>query len=175
LIDKNKILLISGSGQNIGKTTFVCNIISKNKGKDIVAIKISPHFHKVETAKLLFSENDYQIYQELDKTGSKDSNKMLNAGAKQVFYIQAKDESLNSAYHKLSELIDNETYIICESGALRDIIKPRAFIFIKNIDEDKIKEKSKHLIPLADGVLIFNGEKHIWEKRPDIDFKINIT
>jgi len=172
VIDKNKILLISGSGQNIGKTTFVCKIISKNKENNIVAIKISPHFHKVETGKLLFSKNDYQIYQELDKTGKKDSNKMLKAGAKQVFYIQAKDEELSSAYLKLSELIDDEAYIICESGALRNILKPKIFIFIKNIEEAKIKEKAKHLIPLADTVLVFDGKKHSWEKQLKTDFKL---
>jgi len=172
VIDKNKILLISGSGQNIGKTTFACKIIEQNKDKNIIAIKISPHFHNVETGKLLFSENDYQIYQELNKTGKKDSNKMLKAGAVKVFYIQTTDEGLNLAYQKISELIENDTYIICESGALRNIIKPRVFIFIKNIEEEKIKEKAKHLISLADGVLIAGGKKHIWEKKPKFNFKL---
>ena len=172
MIDKNKILLISGSGQNIGKTTFVCDIISKNKEKTIVAIKISPHFHKIETGKLLFSENDYQIYQEFDKTGKKDSNKMLNAGATQVFYIQTTDDGLTKAYKKVSEFINDNSFVICESGALRNILKPKVFIFIKNIEEAKIKEKSKHLIPLADAVLIFDGKKHSWEKKPKLDFKL---
>ena len=97
---------------------------------------------------------------------------MLNAGAKQVFYIQAKDERLKQAYQKVSELINDNNFVICESGALRNIIKPRVFIFIKNIDEAKIKEKSKHLIPLADGVLSFDGEKHFWEKHLETDFEL---
>ena len=172
MINKNKILLISGSGQNTGKTTFACKIIEQNKEKQIVAIKISPHFHTVENCKLLFSESSFQIYQEQNLDGKKDSSKMLIAGAKKVFYIQATDKSLGLAYKKVSELINENSFVVCESGGLRDIIKPAVFIFIKNIDESKIKEKAKHLIPLADGILIFDGKKHIWEKKLETNFEL---
>ena len=172
VINKNKILLISGSGQNTGKTTLACKIIEQNKEKQIVVIKISPHFHTVENGDLLYSDNLYQIYQEHNTDGIKDSSKMLIAGAKEVFYIQATDKGLDLAYKKVSELISNNSFVVCESGGLRDIIKPAVFIFIKNIDESKIKEKSKHLIPLADGILIFDGKKHIWEKKLETNFEL---
>jgi hypothetical protein len=172
MIDKNKILLIAGSGKNIGKTTLVCNIIKQNKDKNIVAIKVSPHFHKVENCKLLFSDNLYQIYKEQNLDGIKDSSKMLLAGAKAVYYIQAKDEALELAYKKISGLINSDCFVVCESGGLRDIIKPAIFLFIKHIDDTK--QKSKHLIPLADGVLVFEGEKYIWQKKLEINFLLKI-
>ena len=175
MINKNKILLISGSGQNTGKTSLACKIIEQNKDKNIVAIKISPHFHTVENGNLLFSDNKYQIYQEHNIDGKKDSSKMLLAGAKKVVYIQATDEGLDLAYKKVSELISNNSFVVCESGGLRNILKPAVFLFIKHIDESKIKEKSKYLLALADGVLIFDGQKHIWQKELKTSFELSVS
>ena len=170
MIDKNKILLISGTGQNVGKTTLVCKIIEQNKEKNIVAIKISPHFHIVENCILVESNELFQIYKETNTDGIKDSSKMLIAGAETVYYIQSKDSGLELAWEKISSKINDNEYIICESGGLRNILKPKFFIVIKSNDNSKVKANSKKIINLADSVVIFDGKKHIWDNKEKINF-----
>ena len=48
------LIIVSGTGQNVGKTTFVQSVINKFSSQNITAIKISPHKHEqCESAKII--------------------------------------------------------------------------------------------------------------------------
>ena len=69
-------LIIAGTGQNVGKTTLVCNIISENKAYNIIALKISPHFHKLAINDKIISQTpNYTIVEETKTDTNKDSSK----------------------------------------------------------------------------------------------------
>jgi molybdopterin-guanine dinucleotide biosynthesis protein len=77
-----KWLIIVGTNQNAGKTTFATKVIKKFSDKyPITAIKISPHFHPLDVdACILARTGNYVIIRE-HKTGSgKDSARMLKSG-----------------------------------------------------------------------------------------------
>jgi len=145
-------IIVAGTGQNVGKTTFVCNLISENN--NIIAIKISPHFHKLtKTDKILVQTNNYIIIEETKTNTGKDSAKMLKAGAKKVFYVQSTDKYLPLVFNEIKKLIPKKSDIIIESGGARNIFKPNLFIMIKHADTNKIKLKSVKLLNLADKII----------------------
>jgi len=158
-MENKKILIISGNGRNTGKTSFLCRVISAHKNKyPVTAIKISPHFHPdTSTSAAIISNNNYSIFVENDPRRSKDSSRMIAAGATKVYYIEAIDEHLAEAWRALSPLIADAGPVVCESGGLRNLLKPSLFIMLNRSERVEIKDSFKKLSPLADKIVSFNG------------------
>lgn len=163
----NGLILIAGTGRNVGKTTLACMLIEQSsKNNKVIGLKISPHIHSQnKNAELVFENNHYSIFQESDAQTTKDSSRMLSAGAKQVFYIQSEDEFIGEAFEKLCKEIDDESAIVCESGGLRNFVIPSVFLICNKKGNTVFKEKHQTIIPKADQILQFNN--------PDFDFEIS--
>jgi len=146
------LLLVSGTGRNSGKTTFVCNLIKQHNVKhSISAIKIAPHAHHIyPDDEVLVKKDHYQIIRETKSDSGKDSSLMLQAGAREVFYIQAVDQHLKSVFQDLKPLLSPGDMYICESGGLRHFIMPDLFFIIHNVDNPVIKKTAAKMIALAD-------------------------
>lgn len=146
------ILLVSGSGQNCGKTTLVCNIISQfSKNTKIYGLKISPHFHRTGNNQPLVAEGPgYKIFRETDKNSEKDSSRMLNAGAEEVYFIQCADHDLEETYNQLKNLIPENVPVICESGSLAGVFNPGKHILVKSTNNNYPKDFYQSNLNIAD-------------------------
>lgn len=166
------IFLVSGSGQNVGKTSFIRRIIALHADQKIAAIKITPHFHE-PTGGLgpIVVTDKYRIFQETDSTSGKDSSLFLQAGASKVFYIQTTDDYLKVAFDQLTEQLDPEQPVIVESAALRKILKPAFYLFIQDKFED-IKPSAAEMQKLADAVLYSDSGQFSTEPSA---FTFNVT
>ncbi len=52
------LLIIAGTGNKSGKTTFACRLIEQFRSLDIISMKITPHFHETTAGlKLLKGES----------------------------------------------------------------------------------------------------------------------
>ncbi len=81
------LLIIAGTGNKSGKTSMACRIIGQFRHHEIVSVKITPHFHKTTPGLVLISEKSgYSVYEETNNDISKDTSRMLNAGASRVFF-----------------------------------------------------------------------------------------
>jgi hypothetical protein len=153
------MMIVSGNGSNLGKTSFVCGVISSiSKLLPLNAIKVSPHFHPVDDEDVIFQNEHFIIRKEEDVDGSKDSSRMLQAGAEEVYYIEVKDDQLRSAITELHKHADLQGPLICESGGMRSIFKPSLFCVVNRTDRDKQKEGFTKLATLADRIIIFDGK-----------------
>jgi hypothetical protein len=152
-------LIISGTKQNTCKTTLACRIIKKfGLSHQIVGIKISPHFHSLDSdLKIIEKNTDFTIAEEINPNRTKDSSRMLRAGALRVFYIQTGDENLSKVSEFLFRILKNNEFIVCESGGIRNIVEPALFFICNSKDNFDIKEKTKQLLPLADKWITFDG------------------
>lgn len=152
MTEAKHILLIAGGGQNVGKTTLVCQLIRRFAAHHhVVAVKMSSHMHEIDDGvDYIAKTDDYAIVRETIVNMEKDSSKMLNAGANEVFYIQTKPHALAGIVPDIMGLIDDRL-CICESGGLRQNIKPAVFIYLTN-GEKKEKDllKSDADIVLSD-------------------------
>jgi hypothetical protein len=144
------VLLVAGTGRNCGKTTLVSTICSQMKALNPpICIKISNHFHPQIGSFCHFSSPNFRIFEEKIGTSEKDSARMLRAGAKHSFFIEANGAYVNEAFLHLCTLITKDTPMICESGNLRHYIIPGKFILLHTKDTEP-KPQALELIPLAD-------------------------
>ena len=84
-----QLLLIAGNGRDSGKTTLACLIIQKfSTDHQIIALKISPHKHRIAAGgKVICDTENLYIAEETNPGTGKDSSRMLQAGAGRSFFI----------------------------------------------------------------------------------------
>ena len=155
-----RIILLAGAKQNVGKTTFACEIINhiKSLKKKVYAIKISPHFHDKTPPRTIFSDHRFILSLEQETTTLKDSSRMKAAGADEVFFLQVKDLHLKEAFNYTLSMIPPDDFIVIESGGLRNILKPALFFFLESVNKGTIKENAQANRLLADKIVEFDGD-----------------
>ena len=155
------LLLISGSGRNCGKTTLACEIIKNiSANAQVIALKISPHFHLLSDKQaLLFEDPNLKIYRELDETTEKDSARMLKSGATHVYYVQCEDNYLPSAWHQVSKILPINSPVVCESGSLGLVYKAGLHLLVEGRNTDKMKRSYLNNRNLSDRIMHFDGRK----------------
>lgn len=151
------LLLVSGSGQNVGKTTFICDVISSNPLRKMGAIKITRHFHEPAKGLIPIVETvNYRIFEETNRNSDKDTSRYLQAGAKKSYYIQTTDDYLKESFQLTSVLLDPDQPFLVESARLGHILVPELFLFIQGSDSIE-KPFSIEMRQLAD-VTVFSDE-----------------
>ncbi|NCA87037.1 MAG: hypothetical protein EOM83_15990 [Clostridia bacterium] len=129
-----QVLMIAGTGRNVGKTTLACRLITQTaKGFTVTAIKISPHMHQQEDpGEVLAETNDYLLLREGGSNSTKDSGRMLAAGATEVYYLQLRHRHLIAEFLKFLQHLPSNQPVIIESGALLELAQPGLFVLVKN-------------------------------------------
>jgi len=157
LVDHH-LLIIGGSGRNVGKTTLALEIIRKYaKTVNLTGLKLSSHnnqdkmFHGSHHP---MDVHNFSIWVETCLNDNKDTARMIFAGAKQSFYIESPDTLIYESYMKFNELYKPVGPIICESKSLRKFVKPGLFIFL--VDPLKGKDHTHEYEAVADYVHYFN-------------------
>lgn len=142
------LLLIAGNGRNVGKTTLACSIIAHfAKKTEVTGLKITPHFHPVNKADIVFETDDFVIVDE-KQISSKDSSLMLQAGAKEVFFVMVKREFYHKAVEKLLHFLP-ENLLICESGGLHEQVIPGLFLMVKRKNEKIVNHNLLNYSPIV--------------------------
>ncbi|NOZ35070.1 MAG: hypothetical protein GXO80_07215 [Chlorobi bacterium] len=166
------LLIVGGATRNVGKTTFVVNLLKKfGKNSRIISLKIKTiypddnFFHGKDENPL--KENEKYRIREINITdNNQDAERMLKAGAHTVIYIKSKIKYLEQAFNEFIKNADNNILIICESNSLRFVIKPAIYLFLKMNNTVEMKPSAEKLINLADKVILSDGQKH--------DFNFNL-
>jgi len=152
------ILLVAGCGQNVGKTTFACQIIQHLQGQKSTGVKITPHFHSPTPGliKLAGTEN-WNLFEETNADTNKDSSLLLKSGASKSYLIQTRPEALAEAFGELLKYLPENQPIIAESATLIEIIDPGFFVVVLPNGECK-KKSTDTLLSLADLIVISDGK-----------------
>ncbi len=143
-LDKN-LLIIGGTGRNVGKTSLALMLLKKYKESRIIGLKVSAHRKNEEyfhgSHEFLPVEN-YKISIETGNKPWKDTAQMVNAGAIKAFYIESADEKIPEAYIDFRNNHNNSNLpVICESRSLRKHIIPGVYILL--ISSDNVLQDSE--------------------------------
>ncbi len=159
----NNCLIIGGTGRNIGKTTLTEKII-KRFGKEVpvTAVKIANikpaeqtfHGHPVPSF-----QDKIRIIRETRTNGNKDSMRFLKAGATVSWYIQTEDAFLPETFPEIEKILNEASWVVCESNNLRRFIRPALFIMVKGEEDTASKKNTPALLQQADVVLKALHEK----------------
>jgi len=164
------MLLVGSTARNTGKTTFCTEIIRKWEPQhDIVCIKITtihgeePHCHHGDKgcgACTNFKE-DYEIIEERNPLGKKDTNALLAAGALRVYWVRSKHEKLPHAIKRAVEKIPKDTVIICESNSLAEMVTPGAIVVTHRKEVKDIKPSAQPMMEKANFIVDISNETSI--------------
>ena len=166
MIEKPNSILISGTGRNVGKTLFACRLIKQlSVNHEVIAIKMAPHFHPVNKELLIYQCENFEILKEKEIT-NKDSSRMLQAGAKDSYYIQCKPEYHLRAFTKVLEYTNDVQVLIIESGGLNEDLLPGLRFFIDGEQkEQKLFDSARELTSLnPKGAELFDVSKVIFSE-----------
>lgn len=155
------LLVVGGSARNVGKTELICRLIdrcARHREKNIVALKVSA----VYPDELLFhgshdpDEPPFQLFEETDRSCTKDTCRMLRAGARRVFYLRCQDSDILPAYRRFRKTLPEATTIICESNSLADFIQPGLLVMVTSPSGTDKARAIRHLAR-ADLVAVSDG------------------
>lgn len=161
------MLMIGGSGRNVGKTTLICAIIRKfAPTTPLIGLKVTSIRHGEED---FHGHHDdplsetFRIFEETDQASEKDTAKMLKAGARKVYFIQTTDEQMPLAMDAFFKLVGQQSTIICETRSLRRFIKPGLFILITDPAHTDFKARSAEFESVADLHILFDAQHRTME------------
>ncbi len=148
----NNIIIIGGTGRNIGKSTLMELMIKRFSGfNEIITLKTSmllPGEEYLHGKHKLVKPDEYILIEETNRNTNKDSSRFLRAGASKSFFLSSGDLVIKNAFENFLKSISSDSFIIAESNVLAEFIKPAVFIMI--VDNNNIKPSAKKLIDKAD-------------------------
>lgn len=164
-MDYPNIVLLSGTGRNVGKTTFVCSLLKHFTDLRLVTVKVSPHWHRTVYGEvLLFEDMRLLLTQETSNNSNKDTARMLRCGAAQVYYLQHTDEdAMMQAFNYLVKTSQEGAPMIIESALLAKYVRPALHLRITRSDTPP-SDKAVPDVPF-DKLVTFNGTQ--FDMRPD--------
>lgn len=168
------MLMIGATGRNSGKTELASLVISKFSQKHtIIGLKVSTYYE----GDISFhgkNENplnvNFSIFNDTCNQTDKNTARMLNSGAKSVYWLRSKDIFLEEAAQAFIKQIGTDCLVVCESNSLRKTIIPGLFLMIQNNFGVPVKITASHVIDFADCLIPFDGTEISF----DID-RISIT
>ncbi len=181
MIKKPNYIIIGSTGRNTGKTEFACRLIEKySKNNLVIGVKIVS-IDKSEgncprggkgCGVCHSLEGKFEISEETIINPSKDTSRMLGAGAQKVFFLRVDKDYLQLGLEALVDLIPSNALVVIESNSIRKVLEPGLFIVIKNLTDRTVKESCAEVIHFASKIVKFS--KMSWDFPPDrILFKDN--
>lgn len=173
-----QLIVIGGTGRNVGKTEFVCQLIEKISSQmPVYALKVSAIFPDEELFHGAHSvdEADLYLFEETRFSTAKDTSRMLRAGAKKVFYLRSDDTKIYAGFAEFMKHVPENGVVVCESNSLGQFVTPALSVVVKSVS-GPIKPRavaqlqSANLVVVSDGssgfpelALISYSEKEGWE------------
>ena len=156
MIQDEHLLIVAGTGRNVGKTEFVCRLIDKISSMcEIYSLKVSAVYPDEENYHGNHSEDlskDY-LFEEIRRDTVKDTSRMLRAGARKAFYLRSDSAGIARGFSDFRKLIPDKAVIVCESNSLCQFVKPGLLILISSADEP-IKPRARILLKHADMIVV---------------------
>ncbi|MHC4440462.1 MAG: NTP transferase domain-containing protein [Planctomycetota bacterium] len=159
MIRLDGMLMIGSAGANVGKTELACALLDKfGKNHNITGIKVTTICSSLE--------GNFYITEETDRSSGKDTARLLEAGARRVFWIRVLREHLAECINAMLDLIGSEAVSICESNSLRQVVEPGLFLMARHRDSDSWKSSAQQVREHADRIVTSDGSNF------DLDLKL---
>ncbi len=162
------MLMVGAVDRNVGKTKFACSLIAKFSSQySIIGIKVTAIEKAGSSCPRGVSgcgvcsslEGPFHITEETDRGVSKDTCRMLAAGASRVFWLRVLKTHLKEGMAALLDIIGDDAVLVCESNSLRRVVEPGLFVMVKNRSGKNCKASAKDAAKYADKIVLFDGKE----------------
>lgn len=181
MLDHPNFILIGAAGRNVGKTEFACELIQKQaRHHPVIGVKITTVKERDGQCPRGGSgcgvcsslEGNYMLTDEIEGDEEKDTIRMLNSGATNVYWLRVLHEYLEEGLTALLEKIPEHTCVVCESNSARQDLQPGLFLVVKEAGSESIKESCLNVMKHADKIIGFDGSG--WDFQPsEVNFEHN--
>ena len=161
-----RLLQIGSTGRNSGKTVVATELIQRFKQQHrLVGLKIVTITGErgkcqrggVGCGICTSIDSGYELTEEKQLKGQKDTMRLLAAGCEQVFLLKAFTDHLLAGFNTFLNQIPADAAVICESNSLRQVVRPGLFLMLTNHRLRPIKPTAAKVYPQAD--LVFNAKQ----------------
>lgn len=159
MIVDDHLLIVGGTARNVGKTEFVCQLIKAiSHNHSIYGLKVSAIFPDEGIYHGTHSDDvaTRQVIEETRLDTSKDTSRMLQAGARRVFYLRSEDDGILSGYQEFKRQLPHDALIVCESNALGEHLKAGLQIIVTKKDVP-VKPRAQARLEKVDLVISSDG------------------
>lgn len=166
MIDAPRMLLVGATGRNAGKTALATEVIRRIAAEvPIVGAKVTAIAERDGQCPRGGSgcgvcsslEGAYCITREEAGEEGKDTQRLLAAGARPVYWLRVLKSHLEEGARALMEAIGPDAWVVCESNSLRTVLKPGVFIMVTAPRAENLKPSAKQVFGLTDAVATFDG------------------
>jgi molybdopterin-guanine dinucleotide biosynthesis protein A len=156
------MILIGSTARNLGKTELAARLIEALRpGGKVVGVKVTTIRDRggrcprggegCGTCSSL--TGNYEIREETDPDGAKDTSQLLRAGAARVLWLKVRKDALAEGLEALMARIDRDAVIVAESNSLRKVVTPNLFLMLKGPEGDPVKPSAREVMPFVDLVV----------------------
>jgi hypothetical protein len=136
------IIVVGGSGRNVGKTSLVCGLIAALPEYRWAAVKITSHVHGEREA----------VWEETATGEGTDTARFLAAGARRAFLVTAPEDDLPIA--KMWDALGSERNVIFESNRMLNALEPDLCIGVIGGSGSETKPSFEPFLQRADALVI---------------------
>ena len=153
------MILVGSTARNLGKTALATRLIEALRPREkVVGVKVTTIRDRGakcprggDGCGICSSlSGNYEILEETDPDGEKDTSQLLRAGAARVFWLKVMRDALVEGLDALMTHIDRDAVIVAESNSLRKVVRPDLFLMLKGSDRDQVKPTAREVMPFAD-------------------------
>jgi molybdopterin-guanine dinucleotide biosynthesis protein A len=162
------MLMVGAMARGAGRTTLACWLIESFSSRcSIIGIKVTtvkdpesgcPRGES-ECGVCSSLEGAYEIVEETDANGDKDTCRMLASGAGRVFWLRALKAHLEEGIAALLDVTGSGAVSVCETNSLRRVVEPGLFLMVKSRDSGDDKTSAKDVVQYADRIVLFDGNE----------------
>jgi len=151
-------LLIGSTGRKSGKTELACAIIKAfNRQHPIIGVKVTAVTEGErscprgrEGCGICSSlQGDFQISEEQGERPGKDTARMLESGARRVFWVRCRRQRMRAALQALAPRLAPGTLVVAESNSLAQAVEPDLFLMVKSSRSSSVKPTAAEVMPLV--------------------------
>jgi hypothetical protein len=155
------IVVVGGSGRNVGKTSLICGIIASLPEFPWVAVKVTSDIH-----------GSFEALWEEDRTAlSSDTARFRTFGARRAFLFSGGEDDWRISLLNLKERVGESASIIFESNRIVNLVRPDVYLAVRDLEGQEAKPSFQSLAHLTDATVV-QGKEDEFIPAPKPAFKL---
>lgn len=168
MIEVPGMVMVGAMARGGGRTKLACLLVERFSSRcSIIGIKVTTvkdaesGCPRGESECVVCSslQGEYEIVEETDAKGDKDTCRMLASGAGRVFWLRVLRPHLEEGIRKLLEIVGADAVSVCESNSLRRVVEPGLFFMVEREGGEEQKASAKDVVRQADRIVLFDGNE----------------
>lgn len=172
-----QVLLIGATHRNQGKTEFACRVIRRQAQlTPVVGLKITV-IRETEGGACPRGgagcgvcsalKGSFLITREQIRGGKKDTQRMLTAGATDVYWLRVREHCLDAGLRELFSQIPAGIPVVAESNSARKRLEPSIFITVGDASSPNTKKSFRNIQSFVDIQAVPCFEEDTWTFEPE--------